>query len=310
MQATDSSVSTVHLTRELTAQGLQAAELRRMARSGSLDHVRRGAYADVVGDPSAELRHRQLIAATTRLVTPEACLSHLSAAVLHGLPVPANRLDRVHVTRSRWSGNGRRDRWVHVHGAPLDAESITTVEGLRVTSLDRTAVDTARLLPFGQALAVSDAALRAGADHRNLVTVMDGLGRRRGMPVARAAVAYADGRSESAGESLSRAVFLTHHIPPPELQYEVRDRSGRLVARADFCWEAFRTIGEFDGRVKYGRAFDPGTSVETVVYAEKLREDALRDLGWQVVRWSWADLATPQVVVDRLVRAFRRAGAN
>ena len=43
-------------------------------------------------------------------------------------------------------------------------------------------------------------------------------------------------------------------------------------------------------------------------FAEKQREDALRDLGWQVVRWLWADLYRPGVIRDRVLRAFARAG--
>ena len=45
-----------------------------------------------------------------------------------------------------------------------------------------------------------------------------------------------------------------------------------------------------------------------MVFQEKLREDALRDVGRNVVRWIWADLARFHVVADRLDRAFRRGG--
>ena len=41
--------------------------------------------------------------------------------------------------------------------------------------------------------------------------------------------------------------------------------------------------------------------------AEKRREDLLRDLGWRVVRWMWADLYQSGVIRDRLLRAFARA---
>ena len=46
----------------------------------------------------------------------------------------------------------------------------------------------------------------------------------------------------------------------------------------------------FDGRVKSGWLPRPGETAADAVYAEKLREDVLRDLGWQVVRWTYADL--------------------
>ena len=45
---------------------------------------------------------------------------------------------------------------------------------------------------------------------------------------------------------------------------------------------------------------------EDVVWAEKVREDLLRDLGWFVVRWTWDDLWRPGLVATRVQRAFER----
>ena len=70
--------------------------------------------------------------------------------------------------------------------------------------------------------------------------------------------------------------------------------------------EEFRTLGEFDGKEKYGRYLKPGQTVADAVFAEKRRGDALRDLGWQIVRWIWADLYHPQELRRRLERAFER----
>lgn len=49
-------------------------------------------------------------------------------------------------------------------------------------------------------------------------------------------------------------------------------------------------VGESDGRIKYGRMLKPGQKPEDVVYAEKLREDAIRaqDGVRTVIRWTWA----------------------
>jgi hypothetical protein len=51
-----------------------------------------------------------------------------------------------------------------------------------------------------------------------------------------------------------------------------------------------RTVGEFDGKVKYGRLLRPGQELGDAVYAEKLREDAIRAEGCEVVRRTWRDL--------------------
>ena len=53
----------------------------------------------------------------------------------------------------------------------------------------------------------------------------------------------------------------------------------------------------------------PGQSLEDAIFAEKLREDSLRDLGWQIVRWLWADLYRRGVIRDRVLRAFARASS-
>ncbi len=42
-------------------------------------------------------------------------------------------------------------------------------------------------------------------------------------------------------------------------------------------------MGEFDGRIKYGRLLRPGQEAGDAVFEEKRREDAIRDEGWKVV---------------------------
>jgi len=232
-------------------------------------------------------------------------LSHGSAAVLHGLPVWPDQLTQVHITRNR-AGGGRRRRYVHVHGLPLDPGDTVSVDGLMVTSLARTVVDLACCNSFARAVAVGDAALRRGLTDRVLVDQMERAGRRTGVVAARRVAAFIDRRSESPGESESRAVLQEQGVPRPELQYVVHDRHGGFVARTDFGWPELRTLGEFDGRVKYGRALRVGQDLEQVLFDEKVREDALRDCGWQVVRWTSPDLRQPQALVARLTRAFAR----
>ena len=119
-------------------------------------------------------------------------------------------------------------------------------------------------------------------------------------------MALLDARSESPWESCSRVTLHQLGLAPTSLQHEVRDADGRLVARADFGWEEHRTLGEFDGLVKYGKLLRPGQSPSDAVVEEKRREDAVRDLDWQVVRWVRDDLRRPEELRARLLRAFRR----
>jgi hypothetical protein len=128
-----------------------------------------------------------------------------------------------------------------------------------------------------------------------------------GVRRARRTVGFLDKRSESAGESVSRVRLADEGVPRPDLQREIYGPNGQLVARVDFCWDEEKTVGEFDGKVKYGRLLKPGQSSDSVIFDEKVREDALRDLGWQVVRWLWRDLSRKGVLHDRLDRAFARS---
>ena len=56
----------------------------------------------------------------------------------------------------------------------------------------------------------------------------------------------------------------------PELQYR-RDRrmTIELVGFADFGWEVERHLGEFDGKIKYGRLVRAGESPSDAVFREK-----------------------------------------
>jgi hypothetical protein len=118
-------------------------------------------------------------------------------------------------------------------------------------------------------------------------------------------VAFADGRSGSVGESRSRVAIDAAGLPPPVLQWEVFAASGVFIGRVDFAWPMFRTVAEFDGKVKYGRLLRPGQDAGEAVYEEKRREDALRDEDLRMVRWGWLDIDPFTETAARLRRAFR-----
>ena len=62
---------------------------------------------------------------------------------------------------------------------------------------------------------------------------------------------------------------------------------------------------EFDGAVKYA-----GADGREALVREKRREDALRAMGYEVVRVTWADLTHPEVVVALVRRALARSAAR
>jgi hypothetical protein len=296
------------LTRDLLERGYDKDELRRLGRKGSLTHLRRGAWSrtTIDTDLTAEDQHRLLTAAVIAQVRADAVVSHISAATLYRLPVWSGRLARVHLTRSR-STSAKRRSDVEVHSAALPPSHIELLDGMPVTSLARTVADLGRTLPFEQAVAAGDRAAALGLDFGDLEAVLETMQRWPGVCQARRVADFLDGRSESAGESVSRVRFSEDGLPGPIPQREIYDHQGTMIARVDFCWEQFRTIGEFDGKLKYGALLKPGQLPSEVLFGEKLREDAVRDDNWQVVRWIWPDLYRPFVIRDKLLRAFARS---
>jgi hypothetical protein len=234
-------------------------------------------------------------------------VSHASAAVLHGLPLWNVRLSRVHMIR-RPPANGSGTKRLHLHIARLPDDEVTAINGIVVTDVTRTVIDVARSLPFESAVVVADAALASRkTTPQRLTECLRGMGSTPGTRRASRVVSFADRRSESVGESRSRVMLHRLGLPAPDLQVRLFGADGSPIGRCDFGWAAHRTVGEFDGRIKYGRLLRPGQSAGDAVYEEKLREDEIRDIGWKVARWTWADLDRPRVVGDRLLRAFARA---
>jgi hypothetical protein len=297
------------LRRQLLAAGLTDHDLRRQRRSGELVSLGRGAYVQAPGTPPQyEAKHALLAAVRDERQAADGVLSHVSAAVLHGMSTWGLRLDRVHRTRDRRTG-GRLGEGVHVHTAPLAPDEIDEIDGLLVTSPARTVIDIARTARFDAAVAAADSAL-----HKHL-TDPDELARAAhrcagwpGAPQARQVVTVADGDSDSVGESRSRLAIQRAGLPAPVLQWKV-EGNGRAF-EVDFGWPELQTVGEFDGLWKYGRLLKPGQDPAEVLVAEKLREDDIRDLDLRVVRWIWAEIDDFDPVTERLCRAFAASPAG
>lgn len=287
---------------DLLASGTTADEIRHALRAGRLRLVTRGVYVDGAAESNPVAMHRLRARATAGSST---VISHVSAAVMHGFDLWDVDLSRVHVGREQASG-GRRTERLHLHTTSFGPGEIETVAGVQVTSVARTVVDLARTLPAEQAVVAGDSAVRRypGAV-ASFPAVLASARNRNGVATARRITQFLDGRSESAGESLSRLRMSAVGLPAPALQVELRTAAGAFVARPDFYWEDVGVVGEFDGRGKYGSG-EPDATAE-IVHKEKLREDAMRALGLEVVRWTWRDLFSFEAVRDRLTAAAGRA---
>lgn len=299
----------VVMRRQALDTGYTVEEVDYLVRKGEWVSLRRGAYVErsVYEAMTAEQRHLARIHAVTRSLHKPAIVSHTSAVVLRDLPTHGLDLSEVHVTR-RDLHSPRHEAGVHHHAGSLPVDDVELVDGVATTSLARTTLDTARMSDFESAVVVADAAFhRDPAAHKLALEKLDTMRDWRGARNAGAVVEFADGRAESVGESLSRLRFREVGLPAPDLQRKIYAPNGALVGIADFLFEEHWTIGEFDGKGKYLRSWRPGEDAGDVVWREKQREDALRELGYEVVRLIWADLYRPWVIEQRFRRAFARA---
>ncbi|TDC33045.1 type IV toxin-antitoxin system AbiEi family antitoxin domain-containing protein [Kribbella albertanoniae] len=267
---------------ELAAMTSRRA-LARAVKSGEIVRLTRGVYG-----------HPQLSARRSTALAYAGALSHTSAAQAWRLPLLVSP-PKPHVTLPV-------HRKVKVgppavlHWADLAATDLR--RGL--TSLERTVVDCARILPFGEALAVGDAALASGhLSSEELQAAADGV-RGRGRANALAVAAAADARSASFLESIMRSLLLSAGIYDFEPQVLVTT-AGRL-ARVDLGHRRARIAIEAEGYEWHG---------SSPKFAEDCRRyDDLVAAGWLVLRFTYRQvLDDPDWVIATVRAALAQRGA-
>ena len=282
------------VTREqLLAAGVSARQLSGHGRR--LVRIRRGVYADrtVVEGLSCAARTALEVRAARLVTVVDLVAAGATAALVHDLPLLGPRPMSPHLVERE------QDRPLH-RGASttLRPEEVVDV-GVLSTSVPRTVMDVARVRGFPAGVVIADAALARRVSRGSLEHVLEGRRNWPGADAAQRAVAFADARSESPLESLGRVRFAEQGLPPPDLQLLIADEEGPF-ARVDQAWEEHRTLAEADGALKY--------ATPAGLFAEKRREDRLRDLGWEVVRYTWDDaLRHPDLLAARVRRAFLRS---
>ncbi len=281
-------------------------------RSGELVRVRAGVYLqadDWLQLPSWEKNRVRILAAAGQ-GQAERILIQQSAAVFWGLPVISSAADVMLLALPPSHGRKRGDiRW----SERRLLEPVTSLAGIALTSRSQTVLDMAAYLNFERAVPAMDRVLlpdparsHPALTKTKLLELSDGLPSRARRIRAQRIVEFADVRSESPGESFSRAILHRRRFPRPELQHEFVTPAGRF--RTDFYWEEYGLVGEFDGAVKYGgngATLQP--SWETLEQ-EKRREDAIRATGVGFVRWSWREIGRPPDHPDGLMQRLIRAG--
>ena len=260
-------------------------------RSGHLLPLHPGVYA--VGH--TRLRREGHWLAAVLAVGPGAVLSHRDAAGLHDLRA-ANHA-RIDVSTAGKAGSSAK---IAVHRTrTLDAQDITTVRGIPVTTVARTLVDLAGTVPYHHLTrAIKEAERQRTFD---LQKVQDALARTRGrrgpghraMREAIAECAAHEGHhTRSPLEDAFLRLLRDRGLPSPATNATIEG------FEVDAVWPAERIAVELDGWRDHGtrRAFEE----------DRKRDAALTAAGWRVVRFTYRQVTQgPDAVIETLRRLGR-----
>ncbi len=210
---------------------------------------------------------------------PGATLSHRSAARLWGLRHGSGA--SIEMTRAKgWRGPAG----AKVHRASLPADERTVVDGIPVTTVPRTIVDLAAVIPGRQLeRALNEAEVQGLTDPLSIPDLLERYPRRPGSAVLRALLndqTAARGVTRNDFEERFVAFLDRHSFPRPRLNADVAV-GGRFFS-ADCLWLDRQLIVELDGRAVHGtdQAFE----------GDRERDRILLAGGWRVTRVTWRQL--------------------
>ena len=268
--------------RSASAQGFTPQRFRRAVRRGLLRPVLRGVHlrADVCVTTSVKLGAAALV------INPSSVACDRTAAWIWGVDVHEFReLDGLPPLETYVLRGHRASEREGVRGGRRDLLSADWVEvdGVKVTTPLRTALDLGCLLRRRHALAAMDALMRAhGFTPEDLSRALGRYRRRRGVVQLRELVPIVDPRAESQPESWTRIELIDHGLPAPELQWWV-SVDGVPTYRLDLAYPHAKVAIEYDGEEFHDAPEDRERDAR--------RRDWLERHGWRVIVVDRTDLS-------------------
>lgn len=213
---------------------------RTAVRQGSYRRLLPGTYA-----PEATAASLQARAEAAMLALPDgSVLGGRTALWVAGVSWCEDAPLEVTVPRGRHLAPREGLRW---RSGSLPEDEVCQVGDLRILSAARVVVDIARTEPLLDAVAILDAALRAGATTLPLVeAALARASKLRGVDRARLVPGLANGRSESPMESRLRVRFVQEGVAGLECQWDVYGLDGQHLGRTDVRLRGL--VMEYDGR--------------------------------------------------------------
>jgi hypothetical protein len=236
--------------RQLVLGGISRSAIQRLIHAGWLRPVHVGVYA--VGHRAVGYMGRWMAAVLG--CGPEAVLSHQPAAALWSIRRTSSGTLHVTAPRPRKGPHGVRLHRVR----ELRPEDRTERDGIPVTSVPRTLLDLAEVLPFRQLVRALEQAVRLDLfDLRAIEALLERCRGRHGLKPLRAAIAEVTGEPPRINSDWERDFLdfcADHGIPRPELnvivegyEVDVLWREQKLIVELDsFAFHSSRRAFEAD----------------------------------------------------------------
>jgi hypothetical protein len=232
----------------------------------------RAVYPDVYVSKGAVLTIPERAKAAWLYSHREGVIAGLTASVLHGAKWVDDRLPIELI----WS-NARRPRGLRTYDMWLHSNELMDHEGMRVTTIERTAFDIARRGRLDDAVAYLDAlgnATRFKAE--DALAVADCHRGARGLRQLRAALDLYDPGAASPKETWLRLLIIRAGYPRPQTQIPVLSPDGRRWYYLDMGWQDLMLAVEYDGEQH---------RVNPTQFAYDIqRSEDLDELGWTRIR--------------------------
>jgi hypothetical protein len=262
---------------QLHDNGLSARAVQLRAQRSRYHRIHQSVYS-LVPNELLTLEGRWMAAVLA--CGPGAILSHRSAAALHEL----RRTDRARIDVTVRRRSGRRREGIDVHrSTELTDADVTFVNGIACTSVARTLLDLAAVLPRRPVERAFDQAEMERVLHLHAIdSVLRRNPTHHGVPVIKSILAeHYIGKTPTVNE-LEEGFFAICRridVPIPEVNQWVDLHDGGPPIKADFLWREQRVIVETDGWRAHG--------TQQARQRDPRRDQRAMMAGWRPVRTTW-----------------------
>jgi hypothetical protein len=232
---------------------------------------------------------------------PTAFFSHVTAALLHSVPVPwrlesSSALDIAVPAPLR----APHARGIKGHAFEVAAGDVVERRGIRVTSPARTWCDLATRLSLSDLVAAGDFLIHWRlpiVDPAALRDCAERFVRRPGIGLLRRALELLDDHAESPPESILRVLIVEGGLPRPAINHSIVETETGHTVRPDFMFRDRRSLIEYQG--DYHRSKQQWRKDMT-------RRSRLEADRWKVMEINWDDLKDPVELIARIRRLLAR----